>query len=111
MPSSRDLAFAGMVAFAFLFTLDAWTTEQGLMRGAQEMAPLASAIISGFGIQAFVALKLSVAIVSLVTASAFFKRWTRLGDLWRWTYSVASMSLIGSTLVPVVHNLILLGFL
>ena len=111
MLTSRDLAFAGMIAFAFLFTLDAWTTELGLMRGAQEMAPLASAIIFSFGIRGFVALKLSISVVSIATALLFFRGWRGLGEISRWTYSVASISLIGSALVPVVHNLILLGFL
>jgi len=90
--------------------LDGYTTSVGLSRGFRETEALSSFLLGNFGSQGFLEFKVGIALVAVGVALFFDRRLRTHSDFTHYLYLTASVALAFVTLLPVLNNLILLGW-
>ncbi len=91
--------------------MDAYTTVVGLSKGLRESEALALFLINNFGVIGFLLFKISVPVVITTVAVVFDDRLREHGEFSYAFYMSASISLLCTSVVPVVSNLVQLGWL
>jgi hypothetical protein len=82
----------------------------GLSRGFRETEALSSFLLNNFGSTGYLEFKVTIAALAVGVALFFDRRLRTHSDFTHYLYLTASVSLAVITLLPVVNNLILLGW-
>lgn len=101
----------GILAFSVLSVVDAYTTIIGLSRGLQETEAFALLLMSNFGIGGFLLFKISLALVVATVALIYDDRLRNHSEFSHAFYVSVSVSLLCVSLVPVLNNMVRLGWL
>lgn len=100
----------GLGVFAALSVIDGYTTGIGLSRGFRETEALTSFLLNNLGSTGYLEFKVAIAVVAIGAVLVFNRRLKIYGDFAHYLYLTASISLAAIALVPVLNNLLLLGW-
>ena len=90
--------------------LDAYTTSIGLARGFQETESVANFLMGNFGLGGFVAFKAAIAFGAIAVALRFDRHLRNHSEFTHSLYFTISFALVLIAAMPVINNLVLLGF-
>lgn len=91
--------------------VDAYTTMLGLSRGLQETETIALLLMTNFGVGGFLLFKISLALIVAAVGVIYDGRLRSHSEFSHAFYMSVSVSLLCVSLVPVVNNVIELGWL
>ena len=91
--------------------LDGYTTSVGLSHGLTETEAFSSFLLNNFGSAGYLEFKLAVAALAIGIAVIFDRRLRTHSDFTHYLYLTASIALAFVTLIPVLNNLLLLGWI
>jgi len=109
--SKGSLSSISFLVCSALWISDGLTSIIGLSEGLQETEAFAGFLLANFGEPGFLVFKFSIALLIAATAILYGERLEKHSEFSRLFYFCVSVSLLFAAALPVINNMILLGWL